>query len=118
MNSTLPLLLERAGVFPEEAVATDYYVLQAGDTRAEAARIARELRERGHVVETDLADRGFGSQLDYADGVNAETVVVVGERDLAEGAVTVKDMASGEQTQVPVEEFPGEHDRPTYDDFA
>jgi histidyl-tRNA synthetase len=118
MNSTLPLLLQRAGVFPEEAVATDYYVLQAGDTRPEAARIARQLRERGHVVEADVAGRGFGSQLDYADGINAETVVIVGERDLADDAVTVKDMASGDQVQVPLAEFPGEHDRPTYGDFA
>jgi histidyl-tRNA synthetase len=32
--------------------------------------------------------------------------------------VTVKDMASGEETTAPADEFPGEHDRPTYDDFA
>jgi histidyl-tRNA synthetase len=118
MNSTLPLLLKRAGVWPEEAISTDYYVLQAGDTRPEAARVARQLRNRGHVVETGLADRGFGDQLGYADSINAETVVVVGERDLADGNVTVKEMASGDQTTVPVEQFPGEHARPTYDDFA
>jgi histidyl-tRNA synthetase len=118
MNSTLPLLLQRAGVWPEEAIQTDYYVLQAGDTRAEAAAIARNLRERGHVVEADLADRGFGAQLSYADSINAETVVVVGEQDLANDEVTIKDMASGDQTTAPVEEFPGDRERPTYDDFA
>jgi len=114
----LSLLLQRAGVWPEEALATDYYVLQAGDVRAEAARIVRELRERGHVVETDVTGRGFGGQLDYADSIGAETVVIVGERDLAEDAVTVKDMASGDQVQAPLADFPGERDRPTYGDFA
>ncbi len=118
MNSTLPLLLQRAGVWPAEAISTDYYVLRVGDTRDVAARIARDLRERGHVVESDLADRSFGSQLDYADSINAETVVVVGERDLAADEVTVKDMATGEQVLVPVDAFPGAHDRPTYDDFG
>jgi histidyl-tRNA synthetase len=118
MNSTLPLLLQRAGVFPEEAVSTDYYVLQVGDTRPTAARIARDLRARGHVVETDLAGRGFGAQLSYADSINAETVVVVGEQDLANDEVTVKEMASGDQTTAPVEAFPGDRERPTYDDFA
>ena len=118
MNSTLPLLLQRAGVFPAEAVATDYYVLQVGDTRPTAARVARDLRALGHVVETDLADRGFGAQLSYADSINAETVVVVGEQDLANDEVTVKQMASGDQTTAPVDEFPGDHDRPTYGDFA
>ena len=114
----LSLLLQRAGVWPEEAIATDYYVLQAGDVRAEAAGIVRELRDAGHVVETDLTDRGFGSQLEYADSIGAETVVIVGERDLAEDAVTVKDMASGDQVQVPLADFPGDRERPTYDDFS
>jgi histidyl-tRNA synthetase len=118
MNSTLPLLLERAGVWPEETLSTDYYVLQVGDTREVAARIARDLRERGHVVESDVSGRSFGGQLEYADSIDAETVVIVGERDLAEGEITVKEMAGGEQVSVPVDSFPGESDRPTYDDFV
>ena len=118
MNSTLPLLLQRAGVWPEEAVSTDYYVLQVGDTRPVAARVARDLRERGHVVEADVAGRSFGAQMGYADSINAETVVIVGEQDLENDEVTVKDMASGDQTTAPVDGFPGDHERPTYDDFA
>jgi len=115
--ATLSLLCQRAGVWPEERLTTDYYVLQVGETRETAARIARELREGGHVVESDVSGRSFGAQLDYADSINAETVVIVGERDLAEGQVTLKEMASGDQTQVPVEAFPGESDRPTLADF-
>ncbi|MEF8790641.1 MAG: histidine--tRNA ligase [Haloarculaceae archaeon] len=120
MNSTLPLLLEEAGAMPAEELTTDYYVLRAGEAREVrrvAADVARDLRELGHVVETDLTGRGFGSQLSYADGINAETVVIVGEQDLADDAVTVKDMASGDQTQVPLAEFPPESGRPTYEDY-
>jgi histidyl-tRNA synthetase len=83
-----------------------------------AARIARELRQAGNVVETDVADRSFGAQMGYADGINAETVVIVGEQDLANDEVTVKDMATGDQTTAPVDDFPGDRDAPTYDDFA
>ncbi|MFU8869227.1 histidine--tRNA ligase [Natronococcus sp.] len=117
-HATLSLLCQRAGVWPEEEVTTDYYVLQVGDTRAEAARITRELRERGHVVETDVAGRSFGAQLDYADSINAETVVIVGEQDLANDEVTVKDMETGDQLQTPVEEFPGDLERPTFEDLS
>jgi len=113
----LSLLCQRAGVWPAEELATDYYVLTVGDTRSVAADVARELRELGHVVETNLTTRGFGDQLSYADGINAETVVVVGEQDLADDAVTVKDMESGDQTQVPLAEFPPEEGRPTHDDY-
>jgi histidyl-tRNA synthetase len=116
--ATLALLCQRAGVWPEESPTTDYYVLQVGDTRDVAAEITRDLRAEGHVVETDVAGRSFGAQLDYADSVNAETVVIVGEQDLADGNVTIKDMDSGDQTQVPVEEFPpSDVPRPTYEDY-
>ncbi|WP_137289386.1 histidine--tRNA ligase [Natronorubrum halophilum] len=116
-HATLPLLMQRAGVWPEEEVTTDYYVLQIGDTRSEAARISRDLREHGHVVETDVAGRSFGAQLNYADSINAETVVIVGEQDLENDEVTIKDMESGDQTQVPVDSFPGDLERPTFDDL-
>ena len=117
-HATLQLLCERAGVWPEEAPATDYYVLSVGDTRAVAADVARQLRGRGHVVETDIADRSFGAQMNYADSINAETVVIVGERDLENGEVTVKEMATGDQTTAPVDDFPGDLERPTYEDWA
>ena len=114
----LSLLCERAGVWPEETLSTDYYVLTVGDTRAVAADVARGLRDLGHVVETNLTTRGFGDQLSYADGINAETVVVVGEQDLADDVITIKDMASGDQTRVPLSAFPPEEGRPTYEDYA
>ena len=117
-HATLSLLLKRAGVWPEEALSTDYYVLSVGETRRTAARVARDLRTRGHVVETDLGDRSFGAQMSYADGINAETVVIVGERDLENGEVTIKEMGSGDQTTAPVDDFPGDRERPTYGDFA
>ncbi|AKU07867.1 MULTISPECIES: histidine--tRNA ligase [Haloferax] len=116
-GATLQLLCQRAGVWPEEELATDYYLLTVGDTRAVASDIARDLRAAGNVVEADVSDRSFGAQMSYADSVNADTVVIVGERDLENGEVTVKDMASGDQTTVPVDDFPGDRDAPTYEDY-
>ena len=43
---------------------------------------------------------------------------MVGEQDLADDAVTIKDMASGDQTRVPLSAFPPEEGRPTYEDYA
>jgi len=117
-HAPLSLLLQRAGVWPEDVDTTDYYVLTVGDTRSVAAEIAQTLRARGNIVETDLSDRSFGAQMGYADSIGAETVVIVGERDLEDGNVTVKDMGSGDQTAVALDAFPGSFDRPTYTDFA
>jgi histidyl-tRNA synthetase len=117
----LSLLLDRAGVWPDEAISTDYYVLRVGESdrvAQVAARITRELRTRGQVTETDVSGRSFGAQMSYADSIGAETVVIVGEQDLANDEVTIKDMRGGDQTTAPVENFPGAYDRPTYDDVA
>ncbi|WP_338729938.1 histidine--tRNA ligase [Haladaptatus sp. DJG-WS-42] len=116
-DATLSLLLQRAGVWPDEELSTDYYILKVGDTRKEAARIARALREQGHVVESDVSSRSFGAQMGYADSINAKTVVIVGEQDLANDEVTLKDMESGDQVQVPVKDFPAAYDEPRVADF-
>ena len=117
----LSLLLKGAGVWPEETTATDYYVLRVGESdrvAQVAARITRELRARGQVTETDVSGRSFGAQMSYANSIGAETVVIVGEQDLTEEQVTIKEMEGGDQTTVPVDDFPGAYNRPTYDDFA
>ena len=116
-HATLHLLLAHAGVIDDGEPVTDYYVLTVGDTYETAASLVQTLRGRGNVVETDVSDRSFGAQLEYADAIGARTVVIVGERDLAEGQVTVKDMETGEQVTAPCSEFPGDRDRPTIDDF-
>lgn len=103
--STTIELLKKEERWPLKQVETDVYVLNVSESvRDTGLEIARELRSNGLTVETDLTGRGFGSQLDYADGMNAKRVLIVGERDLENDEVTVKDMASGKEEQVDREE--------------
>jgi histidyl-tRNA synthetase len=62
-----------------------------------------DLRREGFEVETDLTGRNVGDQFGYADRINATYAVVVGERDLDKGVVTVQDMESGDDEEVPQE---------------
>jgi histidyl-tRNA synthetase len=99
--STTRELLRDAGEWPAEAVETDVYVLDVSESlRDTALDYARDLRAAGLVVETDLTGRSVGSQFSYADSINADWTIVVGERDLSEGVVTVQEMASGEEERV------------------
>lgn len=94
-------LLKKENMWPLAEVETDVYVLSVSESvRGEALEYAKELRELGLTVETDLASRGFGDQLDYADSINAKRVLIVGERDLEKGEVTVKHMDTGEEEQL------------------
>lgn len=77
-------------------VATD-------DTRLDAIGIARELR-REVPVYLDIMKRNFKGQLSHANNIGARYVVIVGKREMEAGKVTLKDMESGEQHQLTVEE--------------
>ena len=105
-DATLELLMKQAGVWPDEETRVDYYVAVIGDVRGTATRVAQSLRDDGHEVRMNVRDgRSFGSQLEHADSVGAERTIIVGERDLQDDEVTVKNMETGEQEQRPLEEY-------------
>ncbi len=67
-------------------------------TVAEGARIADELREAGLRVDLSLQpQKSIGDQLKHADRKGTPVAVIVGEAELAEGRVAVKNLRSGEQ---------------------
>ncbi len=72
----------------------------------EAFRIAEMLRDKAVVV-TDVMERNVKRQLSYANDLNADVAVIVGERELKEGKVAVKDLKSGEQRTVGIEDLLG-----------
>jgi histidyl-tRNA synthetase len=72
------------------------------EAEAKAQALARELRRAGIVV--DLAYRGnVKRRLQRANKIGAIAAVLVGEDELAKGVATVRDLASGEQREVPLD---------------
>lgn len=104
-DAVIEELMKREGVWPEEEIQTNVYVLPVSEeVKDEAIGLVNDLRERGLVVETDLKTRNVSSQLDYANSINAEKTVIVGERDLEKGKITLKDMDSGEEKLINTED--------------
>lgn len=98
-------LLKKEECYPLQEVETDIYVLTVSKkVRNIGQDYAKKLRQKGLKVETDLAGRGFGDQLGYADSINAEKVLIIGQRDLENNEVTVKDMESGDEENIDTEE--------------
>lgn len=60
----------------------------------EAIKVAKRLRAKvkGVYCQTDLMDRRLTKQLEYADAVGMDYVVIVGEKELKEGKYVLKDM--------------------------
>jgi histidyl-tRNA synthetase len=102
----LVALLDRIGVFESLNLAPRVYVVSASESvRSRAIEVAQTLRRAGVSTEMDLLSRGMRKQLDNANARGVPKVVIVGERELAEGCVAVRDMSSAEQKKVKLEEL-------------
>ena len=53
----------------------------------------------------DTMARNIKGQFKYADRLNARYTVVIGDNELAEGVVSLKDMSKSEQKQVKFEDL-------------
>jgi histidyl-tRNA synthetase len=100
----LVTLLEKMGVFEGLDLGPKVYVAVASDSvRSKAVTIAQDLRRAGVQTELDLLSRGLRKQLDNANRKGFKKVVIVGERELQEGCVSVRDMATSDQRKVNLE---------------
>ncbi len=90
-------------VIPEPAA--EVLVLADGDTVAAAAEVARLCRAvRSAAV--DYETKSLKAKLRAADKLGARWVVLVGAADARRRVAQLKDMASGEQVEVPWDELP------------
>lgn len=96
------LALERSGTDLPAATPPDAYLVAFGDPAREMVfSLAHELRSRGLAVELDYAGRSAKGQMKQAARSGAHTAVIIGEDELAEGTLTVKMLATGEEWHAP-----------------
>jgi histidyl-tRNA synthetase len=99
----LELMMREGGVWPEEKTDLDYYIADIGSVEEHVFRVARRLRDKGYTVSFDLVGRNLSNQLKYADKINARNVIFVGEKELKEEKVLIKDMKTGEQKKIDID---------------
>ncbi len=102
----LLLLMENTGVsFPEEG-ACDIYIGSMGTKASiEAANIVNSLRAEGFKAECDLCGRSVKAQMKYADKIGAKLSCIIGDSELENGKVNVKNMGDGTSSEVELDEL-------------
>ncbi|MCX8200450.1 MAG: histidine--tRNA ligase [Candidatus Micrarchaeota archaeon] len=63
---------------------------------------ARMLRKNGVPARVDLMGRNMKKQLDYASSLGVPYVGIVGDKESAAGEITIKDLSSGDQKTLPI----------------
>jgi len=98
------LALQTEGVQFERPGITAFVVPVSDSVRTKAFEVVSTLRP-GISADIDLMRRGVGKSLKYAATVPSKYAVIVGEKELESGSVTMRDMISGEQSLVRIEEL-------------
>lgn len=92
------------GLLPAPRSEVDAVVIATEADLADAARtVARGLRGAGVRTSTPLDVRKLGKEIQRADRSGARAIVIVGRDDRDTGTVTVRDLTTGEQRQVPAD---------------
>ena len=67
-------------------------------------KLGQMLRISGYQVEYDLMSRGIKAQMKYANKIGASFVLVLGETELENGTANLKNMQTGEQTEIALDD--------------
>ncbi len=97
-------LLEAEGKLNLPATKTQVFAVNITENlRNETIRIAAELRAEGIKAETDLMGRNVRKQLDYINSAGIPFALFVGEKELKEKRFTLRDMKSGKEEKMGLE---------------
>ncbi|TCK97803.1 histidyl-tRNA synthetase [Natranaerovirga hydrolytica] len=98
------LFLQNEGIDLNVEKPVDIYVGVLGDNVVDKSyEIVKMLRNNNIKTETDFLGRSVKAQMKYANKLGALFTVIIGENEINENKVTVKEMATGEQTELTIE---------------
>jgi histidyl-tRNA synthetase len=90
---------------PQPQVKTAVIIPVKQELKGKALEIAQMLREGGVSVEFEVMGRKMGKALEDADRRKVDYAVIVGERELKNARVVVRDLTKREQTTVQIAEL-------------
>jgi histidyl-tRNA synthetase len=95
------LALEAEGVVPPEEAALAVYIVAIGDDARDHGRgLLTALRDAAINADMAFEERPLKAQLKLADRARATYAAIVGDREVADGTVTLRRMADGVQETV------------------
>jgi histidyl-tRNA synthetase len=82
------------------------YVAYLGeDAKKEAIKLAAKLRQAGIGATLALGEKSLKSQLKQANSLALPQALIIGENELKKGMAVLRDMARGEQVEIPLQQI-------------
>ena len=106
-DRVLEILLEEKGLLEKQVPKRqlDYFVTCIGVFGEEAWQIVKKLRSIGYSANFSYKMGGLSRQMKEASAQNAQKCIIIGEEELREDKITVKDMDTGKQELLGRDEF-------------
>ena len=99
------LVMDALGIEIPQPEPCSLYIATMGDAaKQKAFSLLRQVRECGLTAETDVVGRGLRAQMKYADKIGAKYSLVLGDNEIAGNKAKVKNMESGEQTELALDD--------------
>lgn len=84
----------------------DCYLVSLGEEAKDyTVGLVNELRQAGFSAERDYLDRKVKAQFKAADRLHAKYVAVLGENELQNNKINLKQLETGEQKEIPLTEL-------------
>lgn len=101
------LVMEELNIFPEESEATVQYLFaNYGESESvEALKLIAALRDKNISAELYPDASKLKKQFAYAEKKGIENIVFMGQEEINTQSVTVKDLKSGEQKTLKIDDF-------------
>lgn len=88
----------------EKFSLVDYYIIPM-NTEIECLELASKMRYKGKRVLIEMNNRKIKKSFDYANKENIPYVIVIGENEIKENKITIKNMNEGSQEMIDIDEF-------------
>jgi len=101
----LLMVMDAQGIaIPDDDKCALYIATMGDDAKVKAFELLMRVRECGLIAETDVVGRGLRAQMKYADKIGAKYSLVLGDNELSDNKAKVKNMETGEQTELALDE--------------
>ena len=101
----LLMLMDAQNIEIEKPNTCDIYIASMGDAaQAKAFELTQKLRTASIYAECDVVGRGLRAQMKYADKIGAKFSLVIGDNEIEESKAKLKNMQSGEQKEISLED--------------
>ncbi len=97
----LLMILEEEEAYLPNRPSLDVFVVTIGERASKfSVSLLRTLRQAGISCDMDYLDRSVRAQMRYADKYPAQFVIMIGENELKSEVMTVRNMKTGDQSEV------------------